>query len=80
VTSGDGVSLATPNGRQRGKRVEKLQIMVADAEVDMIDDWRFENRASSRSAAVRTLILLGLRYMQAHEEEAVRYLSANGEK
>ena len=42
------------------KRIEKLQIMVADSELAMIDDWRFENRAASRSAAIRSLIYLGL--------------------
>lgn len=47
------------------KRVEKLQIMVADSELSMIDDWRFENRAASRSAAIRTLVFLGIEMAKA---------------
>lgn len=58
----------------RGKRVEKLQIMVADEELERIDDWRFENRSPSRSAAIRTLILLGMQYSGTHRSEASAFL------
>lgn len=61
----------------RGKRVEKLQIMVADEELARIDDWRFENRAPSRSAAIRTLILLGMRFSEAHSDEATQFIAEN---
>ncbi len=56
------------------KRVEKLQIMVADSELAMIDDWRFENRAASRSAAIRSLIYLGLEMSKADSETAAKLL------
>lgn len=52
----------TVNGARHEKRIEKLQIMVSDSEVAMVDEWRFENRSPSRSAAIRALISLGLEY------------------
>lgn len=52
------------------KRVEKLQIMVADSELEMIDDWRFENRAASRSAAIRSLIYLGIELSKGDPKKA----------
>jgi len=65
--------------KTRGKRVDKLQIMVADEELERIDDWRFDNRAASRSAAVRSLIFLGMRFTETHPEEAAAYLKENDE-
>jgi hypothetical protein len=56
------------------KRVEKLQIMAADSEIEMIEDWRFENRSPSRSAAIRSLIYLGLQYAKERPDEAKRLL------
>lgn len=56
------------------KRVEKLQIMVADSELAMIDDWRFENRAASRSAAIRSLIYLGLELSKAEPDKVSKLL------
>ncbi len=38
------------------KRLYKMQLMLNDSELKEIDDWRFENHADSRSAAVRALI------------------------
>ena len=43
-----------------GKRTEKLQVMLNNAEIRAIDDWRFENRLPSRAAAIRELISRGL--------------------
>lgn len=52
------------------KRVVKLQIMLNDSELEAIDDWRFENRAASRSAAVRELIFESLeRWHQGRTED-----------
>jgi metal-responsive CopG/Arc/MetJ family transcriptional regulator len=52
------------------KRVVKLQIMLNDSELEAIDDWRFENRAASRSAAVRALIFESLeRWQEGHAED-----------
>lgn len=42
------------------KRVERLQIMLNDAELAAIDDWRFKQRMPSRAAAVRAMIHIAL--------------------
>lgn len=42
------------------KRTEKLQIMLDDEELKVIDDWRFEHRMPTRAAAIRELIRRGL--------------------
>lgn len=44
----------------RGKRTERLQIMLNDDELGEIEDWRFIHRVNSRSSAIRMLIRLGL--------------------
>jgi hypothetical protein len=41
-------------------REGRLQIMLDDAELSAIDDWRFHMRMPSRAAAVRELLRLGL--------------------
>lgn len=43
-----------------GKRLERLQIMLTDEELVALDNWRFETRMPSRSAAVRELLRRGL--------------------
>lgn len=43
------------------KRAERLQVMLTAEEVRMVEEWRFQNRMPSRSAAVRALMNLGLR-------------------
>lgn len=45
---------------QREKRITRLQIMVAEEELDALDDWRFKQRMPSRAAAVRELLRRGL--------------------
>lgn len=42
------------------KRETRLQIMLDEAELTVIDDWRFKARMPSRAAAIRQLITLGL--------------------
>ncbi|NIZ01551.1 hypothetical protein [Thalassospira lucentensis] len=42
------------------KRTEKLQIMLDDGELTLIDDWRFKHRMPTRAAAIRELIRRGL--------------------
>lgn len=42
------------------KREHRLQIMVDDAELKAIDEWRYEMRVPTRSAAFRELLKLGL--------------------
>ena len=41
-------------------RETRLQIMLDDAELAAIDDYRFQNRIPSRAAAVRQLLRLGM--------------------
>jgi hypothetical protein len=41
-------------------RVERLQIMLTDHELGVIDDWRFARRMPSRAAAIRELLKRGL--------------------
>jgi hypothetical protein len=41
-------------------RLERLQIMLTDDELAVIDDWRFERRMPSRAAAIRELLQRGL--------------------
>jgi len=41
-------------------RIERLQLMLTETELQMVDDWRFKRRMPSRSAAVRELLKRGL--------------------
>ena len=41
-------------------RGERLQIMLTDDELRLVDDWRFKTRMPSRAAAVRELLKRGL--------------------
>ncbi|MFX4221738.1 MAG: hypothetical protein ACMVO3_12630 [Thalassobaculum sp.] len=50
----------TEGPQTRGKRTERLQIMLNDDELGEIEDWRFIHRVNSRSSAIRLLIRLGL--------------------
>ena len=56
------------------KRTEKLQLMLDPEELQAIDDWRFENRAASRSAAIRSLIYLGLELSKAEPDKVAKML------
>lgn len=41
-------------------RGERLQIMLSQDELELVDDFRFKNRMPSRAAAVRELFRIGL--------------------
>ena len=41
-------------------RGERLQIMLSDAELAALDDWRFNKRMPSRASAIRELLKRGL--------------------
>jgi hypothetical protein len=41
-------------------RGERLQIMLSQDELDLVDDWRFKKRMPSRASAVRELLKRGL--------------------
>jgi hypothetical protein len=41
-------------------REERLQIMLTEDELRVVDDWRFERRMPSRASAVRELLRRGL--------------------
>jgi hypothetical protein len=53
-------------------RETRLQIMLDDAELAAIDDYRFQNRIPSRAAAVRQLLRLGLQALHASPNSAMR--------
>jgi len=42
------------------ERPQRLQIMLTDEELAALENWRFERRMPSRSAAVRELLRRGL--------------------
>ena len=48
---------AKGNDLQRG---ERLQIMLDEAELKALDDFRYKNRMPSRAAAIRELLRRGL--------------------
>jgi hypothetical protein len=41
-------------------RGERLQIMLTEEELRLLDDWRFDRRMPSRASAVRELLRRGL--------------------
>ena len=41
-------------------RGERLQIMLTEEELRVLDDWRFSRRMPSRAAAIRELLTRGL--------------------
>jgi hypothetical protein len=41
-------------------RAERLQIMLTEDELRVLDDWRFSRRMPSRASAVRELLRRGL--------------------
>lgn len=53
-------------------RETRLQIMLDDAELAAIDDYRFHNRIPSRAAAVRQLLRLGLAALKAEPNREMR--------
>ena len=42
-------------------RGERLQIMLTEAELQAVDDWRFSRRMPSRASAIRELLHRGLK-------------------
>ena len=58
-------------------RETRLQIMLDQAELAAIDDYRFEHRIPSRAAAVRQLLRLGLHAVGA-EPRSNRHSSEYG--
>jgi hypothetical protein len=53
-------------------RETRLQIMLDDAELAAIDDYRFQNRIPSRAAAVRQLLRLGMAALGAEPSRGMR--------
>ena len=41
-------------------RENRVPIMLSDEELNVIDDWRFENRVATRSDAIRRLVRMAL--------------------
>lgn len=44
----------------RNKRLERLQVMISEEELQALDDWRFQAHMPSRAAAIRELLKRGL--------------------
>lgn len=42
------------------KRINRLQLMLNDDELEALDEWRFRMRMPSRAAAIRQLLRFGL--------------------
>ena len=42
------------------ERPERLQIMLTEEELEILDDWRFAKRMPSRASAIRELLKRGL--------------------
>lgn len=61
------------------KRAERLQVMLTIDEVRRVEQWRYENRMPSRSAAVRALMNLGLRTHAAIDQTALLEGSVHSE-
>jgi hypothetical protein len=53
-------------------RETRLQIMLDDAELAAIDDYRFQNRIPSRAAAVRQLLRLGMAALGGEPNRGMR--------
>ena len=53
-------------------RETRLQIMLDDAELAAIDDYRFQNRIPSRAAAVRQLLRLGMQALSVEPSHGKR--------
>ena len=53
-------------------RETRLQIMLDDAELAAVDDYRFQNRIPSRAAAVRQLLRLGLQALATEPNRGMR--------
>ncbi|MGN6101937.1 MAG: hypothetical protein ACTHOR_12375 [Devosia sp.] len=63
------MSETTAKGRPL-RRGERLQIMLEEEELAVIDDFRFKHRMPSRAAAVRELLRRGLLADGFHIEQA----------
>jgi hypothetical protein len=53
-------------------RGERLQVMLAPAELVALDDFRFRHRMPTRAAAVRELLKLGLASIGVDAESGVK--------
>ena len=55
---------------QRVGRTERVQFLLREDEVEVVDGFRFANRCSSRSDAIRTLMKRGLQAATEEQENA----------
>lgn len=49
-----------------GLRKNRIPIMMSDAELKAIDDWRFERRIGSRGDAIRQLCEIGIEPLRTY--------------
>jgi hypothetical protein len=57
---GAGETPHMQNGSNGSGRETRLQLMLTDRELEVLDDWRFAKRMPSRAAAIRELLRRGL--------------------
>ncbi|WP_420559996.1 hypothetical protein [Tepidicaulis sp.] len=50
-------------------RTERLQVMLDERELNLIDEWRFDKRIPTRAAAIRELIARGLNAQNLDDPE-----------
>lgn len=61
--------MTADNEPHSGKRTQKLQLMLSERELKVIDDWRFEYRMPTRAAAIRELLRRGLESREFSDPE-----------
>lgn len=49
------------------RRENRVPIMMSDAELEAVDDYRFQHRISTRSLAVRQLVQIALEALSQKE-------------
>ena len=62
---------------RRQKRSERLQVMLLESELKVVDEWRFDNRIPTRAAAIRELLRLGLIASGYQPEQILEQVQSN---
>lgn len=62
--------MARPKLGRGASESKRLQMVITEGELAAIDDWRFANRISSRSEAIRRLVQQALAAVPNREDGA----------
>ncbi|MEQ8509735.1 MAG: ribbon-helix-helix protein, CopG family [Rhodospirillaceae bacterium] len=62
---------------KRAYRTERLQIMLDEEELKAIEEWRYDMRLPSRSAAIRELLRIGLDTKEKAEQADIQAKSTD---